>query len=279
MDGKEYIDHKGGINYDLGDIDRTFKAGDVRSGKVILNDGDDGIMEFASGMKRMNTHENYMKFLEAQSKASVKKEYTWDVDLNAAEGASVDAKVEAERRRLAKESRERKAKEEARIKKENQKNAKARENDAVFGQYALIVDDDIMDEAAGRERLRLAAESKARREEAEQQQIQTHLYERRRIANTKSKIHSHNDTWNAKIDQRKSEERQLETLLGEIRAGVSGGAPGDELHRLEKKLAASQNWVITPPSVKDGQFTVSAAPTSPLGWDGPETFSPAAMIH
>ena len=55
--------------------------------------------------------------------------------------------------------------------------------------------------------------------------------------------------------------------------------PGDEMHGLEKKLAAAQNWVVTPPSVHDQQFKVAAAPTSPIGWDGPETFSPIRLLY
>ena len=53
----------------------------------------------------------------------------------------------------------------------------------------------------------------------------------------------------------------------------------DSLHSLEKRLASAQNWVVTPPSVKDAQFKVAAAPTSPIGWDGPEAFSPVALLH
>ena len=71
----------------------------MRSGKIVLNDADDGMLEFSSGMKTVNNHENYMKFLEAQSSQSKKKEYSWDVDLAAAEGVSVDASIEKERQR------------------------------------------------------------------------------------------------------------------------------------------------------------------------------------
>lgn len=279
MDGKEYIDLKGGINYDVGEINRSYKAGDVRSGKIVLNDADDGMLEFASGMKTVNNHENYMKFLEAQSSQSKKKEYSWDVDLAAAEGVSVDASIEKERQRLAKESRERKAKEAAKIAKQNKAIADAREKDAVTGQYALIVDDDIMDEAAGRERLRLAAESKKRREESVANLQMTHAQERRRIKNVPSKIHSWNDNWNSNISRRKSEEQTLSALLSDMRAGVQGGESRDALHGLEKKLAGAQNWVVTPPSSKDPIFAKEAAPTSPLGWDGPESANPMNLLH
>ena len=89
------------------------------------------MMEFASGMKRFNATESYMKHLEAQGKQSRQQEYSWDVELKAADGASVDPAVERERQRLAKQSAERKAKEEARIKRENARNAAEREKDAV----------------------------------------------------------------------------------------------------------------------------------------------------
>ena len=164
MDGKKYIDAKGGINYDVGEINRNYKAGDARSGKVILNNDGDGMTEFASGLKRFNAHEQYMKHLEAQDKYSQHVEYTFDVDLKAAEGKSVDANIERERVRLAKESKAREAARQAKMAKENAKRAAKLEKDAVHGKYATIVDDDIMDEAAGRERLRLAAEGQARRQ-------------------------------------------------------------------------------------------------------------------
>ena len=97
----------------------------------------------------------------------------------------------------------------------------------------------------------------------------THQAERRRIRTTKSKIYSHNDKWNQQIAQRKGEEATLSALLEDIRTKVQGGENAESLHGLEKKLAAAQNWVVTPPSVKDAQFKVHAAPTSPIGWDGP----------
>ena len=52
------------------------------------------------------------------------------------------------------------------------------------------------------------------------------------------------------------EEETLAALLADIRTSVEGGGSPSELHSLEKKLAAAQNWVVTPPSVKDQQFKV-----------------------
>ena len=201
-DGKAYTDHKGGINYDVGIIDRSVKMGDVRSGKIVIEQAGSGAREgfaqdgqtvYASGLKRINTTEQHMNFLEAQSKHSVKKEYTFDVDIAAADGASVDPEIEKQRQRLAKESAARKAAEERRIAKANRDAAKAREKDAVHGKYATIVDDDIMDEAAGRRRLELAAMSEKKHAEAEAYRIGCVQEERSRIRNTKSKIHSWND--------------------------------------------------------------------------------------
>ena len=202
-DGKAYTDHKGGINYDVGIIDRSHKMGDVRSGKIVIEQAGSGAREgfaqdgqtvYASGLKRINTTEQHMNFLEAQSKHSVKKEYTFDVDIAAADGASVDPEIEKQRQRLAKESAARKAAEERRIAKANRDAAKAREKDAVHGKYATIVDDDIMDEAAGRRRLELAALSEKKHAEAEAYRIDCVKEERSRIRNTKSKIHSWNDS-------------------------------------------------------------------------------------
>ena len=188
----------------------------------------DGQTVYASGLKRVNTTEQHLNFLEAQSKHSVKKEYSWDADLAAAEGASVDPEIEKQRQRLAKESAARKAAEKKRIAAANAKAAKEREKDAVHGKYATIVDDDIMDEAAGRRRLELAALSEKKHREAEEYRISCVQEERARIRNTKSKIHSHNDKWNAQIDERRAQERELAALLGEIRGRV---ATGEAVHR------------------------------------------------
>jgi hypothetical protein len=222
MDGKTYVDPTGGINYDLGIIDRSVKMGDKRSGKIVINDANDGITQFSSGLVRNNTTEQHLLYLEAQSKHSVKKEYTWDVELAAADGASVDPEIEAERQRLAKESEARKAANKAKLKRQNTERKLKMEKDAVHGKYATIVDDDIMDEAAGRERLRLASESLKRRTESIAAQKEQALYERSRIANTKSKIYSWNDQFKAQIDQRQQEEAHLNACT-RARAGGGGG--------------------------------------------------------
>ena len=93
--------------------------------------------------------------------------------------------------------------------------------------------------------------------------------ERQRIKSTRSKIYSWNDKYCEKIDQRKEEERVLKSLLYEIRKRMGGEAEdpeGEELHSLEKRLAAAQNWVVPPPSVQDPMFKLTAKPTSPIGW-------------
>ena len=269
-DGKVYTDPTGGINYDLGIIERNHAMGDKRSGKIVVEQkgsgaregySNDGLTKMASGLERVNTTEQHLNFLEAQSKFSKKKEYTWDVDLAAAEGASVDAGIEKERQCLAKESRERKAAEARRIREANKARATALEKDAVHGKYAVIVDDDIMDEEAGRERLRLAYESKKKREEDAERQRQTAVYERSRIRNTKSKIHSWNDGWNAQIDQRHDEEAKLADLLADLREAVADdSAPvRADARSIEKRIAAAQNWVVSPPTAK----SVLKGPTSP----------------
>lgn len=267
--GKKYVDPKGGINYDLGIIDRSIAMGDKRSGKIVVEQkgtgaregySNDGLTKMASGLERVNTTEQHLNFLEAQSKFSKKKEYSWDVDLAAAEGASVDAEIEKERQRLAKESAARKAAEAKRIKAANAARAKAIEKDAVHGKYATIVDDDIMDEEAGRERLRLANESKKMREENAEKQRQTALYEKSRIRHTRSKIHSWNDGWNSQIDQRHEEEAKIAALLSDLRETIiDGEVPRGDSHSIEKKLAQSQNWVVSPPTAK----ALLKGPTSP----------------
>lgn len=270
-DGKAYTDHKGGINYDIGIIERNHAMGDQRSGKIVIEQkgsgaregfSNDGQTVYASGLKRVNTTEQHLNFLEAQSKHSVKKEYSWDADLAAAEGASVDPEIEKQRQRLAKESAARKAAEKKRIAAANAKAAKEREKDAVHGKYATIVDDDIMDEAAGRRRLELAALSEKKHREAEEYRISCVQEERARIRNTKSKIHSHNDKWNAQIDERRAQERELAALLGEIRGRVATGEAAsdrDGTHGLEKRLAAAQNWLVAPPTAN----TIAKGPGSP----------------
>ena len=67
--------------------------------------------------------------------------------------------------------------------------------------------------------------------------------QRRRIRQTKSKIHSWNDSWNASISGRKEEEQTLAVLLEDIRGSVQSGESRDSLHSLEKRLAVAQNWV------------------------------------
>ena len=139
-----------------------------------------------------------------------------------------------------------------------------------------------MDEEAGRERLRLAAESEARRKAKLVALKEQTTVERQRIKSTRSKIYSWNDKYCEKIDQRKEEEGVLKSLLYEIRKRMGGEEEepeGEELHSLEKRLAAAQNWVVPPPSVKDPMFKLTAKPTSPIGWDGPETASPMRLIH
>lgn len=279
-DGKAYTDHKGGINYDVGIIDRSIKMGDQRSGKIVVEQkgsgaregfSNDGQTVYASGLKRVNTTEQHLNFLEAQSKHSVKKEYSWDVDLNAAEGASVDPEVEKQRQRLAKESAAKKAAEAKRIAKENAAKMKALEKDAVHGKYATIVDDDIMDEAAGRRRLELAALSEKKHREAEEYRISCVQEERARIRSTKSKIHSWNDNWNAQIDQRQSQERELSALLGEIRGRVATGEQHTDregTHGLEKRLAAAQNWMVSPPTAN----TIAKGPGAPGSPSSIESF-------
>ena len=145
MDGKKYVDLKGGINYDVGEIDRSIAAGDVRSGKVIKEEID-GYTVMSSGLKRVNTTEQHMLFLEAQSSASIKKEYTWNVDLAAAEGASVDPEIEKERKRLAKEAEKKRRAERSRLRRENTLKSNQMEKDAVFGKYAVQTDDDMAED-------------------------------------------------------------------------------------------------------------------------------------
>ena len=53
----EYVDLKGGINYDVGAIDRSHKAGDVRSGKVIGR-GHNSDRSRQTTVRRGNMHAN-----------------------------------------------------------------------------------------------------------------------------------------------------------------------------------------------------------------------------
>jgi len=266
-DGQEYIDHKGGINFDVGMIDRTHGMGDARSGKIVVEDMSDGVSTFASGLKRINTTESHQQYLEAQSKYSVKKEYTFNVDLKAAEGASVDAEIEKKRQELAARSRARKAAEKKRIQEENARMKAERELDAVKGEYALIVDDDIMDEEAGRMRLELAHKSRLARQEGQRILKEKAHEERMRIKNTPSKIHSWNDSWNANLAVRHENEHTIAALLEEIRARVGNGEGTTDrqgLHGLEKQLASAQNWIVSPPTANATRWKQASMPPSPL---------------
>ena len=74
--------------------------------------------------------------------------------------------------------------------------------------------------------------------------------------------------------QRKSEEQALATLLEDIRSGVQNGGAGEALHGMEKRLATAQNWVVTPPTVKDAQFKIAPRPRRPSGGTGPSRHRP-----
>ena len=129
--------------------------------------------------------------------------------------------------------------------------------------------------------MRLAAESEARRKVILALKEQTTV-ERRPGSSYQVDIYSWNDKYCEKIDQRKEEEGRAEvaSIQDPQAHGREEEEPeGEELHSLEKRLAAAQNWVVPPPSVKDPMFKLTAKPTSPIGWDGPETASPMRLIH
>jgi len=174
-------------------------------------------------------------------------------------GKATDPKVQAMRDKLEKERLAEDAEAEKRLKAENKAYM------AMIAAEGAAEDDDIMDEEAGRQRLVMAKKSKEFYKEEKSALQHANLDNRRRLKNVKSKIHSYNDQWNAKIDKRHQEEAQIEALLMEIRDRVQGGTVDDDregMHALEKQLAKAQHWVVAPPTADAPMFKYNAPPTA-----------------
>ena len=173
-------------------------------------------------------------------------------------GAHADAKVQADRDRLQRE-----------MEAENEREAKfARDNFAgMMGRVKstkAAEDDDINDEAAGRRRWELAAETAAYRK-SEEERIKAENRERRnRLKATKSKVGARNTTFSKQMSDRKQKEAEVAALLEAIRERVQNGEARDEsMHGLEKRLAKAQNWVCAPPTAESKMCVPHPLPQPP----------------
>ena len=171
-------------------------------------------------------------------------------------GAHADAKVQADRDRLQREMEAENAREE-KYARDNFSGMMSRVRST-----GAAEDDDINDEAAGRRRWELAAESEAYRK-SEEERIKAENRERRnRLKGVKSKVGARNTTFSKQMSDRKQKETEVATLLEEIRERVQNGEPRDSIHGLEKRLAKAQNWVCAPPTAESKMFSYNAPPTS-----------------
>lgn len=174
-------------------------------------------------------------------------------------GKATDPKVQAMRDKLERERKAEDARERKRLARENAL-YRAEIDDEVAKE-----DDDIMDEEAGKMRITLAKQSKSFFKDEQEALAKANVAHKAKLANVKSKIHSHNDSWNKVIDQRHADEAKIEALLMEIRERVqSGEASADRggMHGLEKELAKAQHWVIAPPTSDSPMFKYDAPPTA-----------------
>lgn len=188
------------------------------------------------------------------------KEEAWRKK-KAYKGKHLDPKVQAAREKLERERLKEEAAEDARIAAENARyRAEIADEDAKE-------DDDLMDEEAGRMIAVLHQQSADFYKKEQAELALANAEHKQRLKNVKSKIHSYNDKWIKKIDDRHENEAQISALLLEIRERVQNGTAMDDregTHALEKQLAKKQNWVIAPPTSESPMFKYDAPPTSYL---------------